>query len=154
MIMRRRRTLVIGLALALVATLLVVTMYTTLMGERPIETIQAKMIEILREPEKYHNRVVLIEGKFMGWYVPKNLTGPPISTPPVTRSDWVIADDTGWIYVSATSPARCSLKPFSREDVGAKIIVKAVVKLREIETKEGTVKVPYLYALECIVLKT
>jgi hypothetical protein len=57
---------------------------------------------------------VTVVGYYRGWaLLHETETGPP-----VTRSDWVIKDASGAIYVSALSNAKVSgLDPASREDV-------------------------------------
>jgi len=80
-------------------------------------------------PETYEGRVVTIEGEYLGW---KGGYG----SPPVTRSDWLVQDATGWLYVTE-KPA--GLDPL--HDVGYSIEVTGLVRL----TKDGE---PYLYAQE------
>jgi len=81
----------------------------------------------------YEGKAVTIEGEYLGW---KGGYG----SPPVTRSDWLVQDTTGWLYVTA-KPA--GLDPL--HDVGRSIKVTGLVKI----TKDGE---PYLYAQEITVL--
>ena len=85
--------------------------------------------DIRATPTAYEGKVVTIEGKYQGW---KGGFG----SPPVTRSDWLIQDATGWLYVTG-KPA--GLDPLS--DVGRPIKVTGLAKI----TKDGE---PYLYAQE------
>jgi len=73
--------------------------------------------------------VVTIEGKYQGWE-------GGYGSPPVTRSDWLVEDATGWLYVTG-KPA--GLDPL--DDVGRPIKVTGEVRT----TEEGE---PYLYAHE------
>ncbi len=74
-------------------------------------------ISSLKEGVKdYLNKKVLIYGEFRGW---EGTAGPP----PVTRSDWLIKDDTGYIYVLGAPP----FKP--GEDKGKKIALVGVLKV-------------------------
>jgi hypothetical protein len=73
--------------------------------------------DIRAAPTVYEGRVVTIEGKYQGW---KGGYG----SPPVTRSDWLVEDATGWLYVTG-KPA--GLDPVG--DVGHPIKVTGEVKL-------------------------
>lgn len=59
---------------------------------------------------------VLISGEFRGW---EGSLGPP----PVTRSDWIVKDETGYIYVLGAPP----LNPI--EDKGKRILVIGVLRV-------------------------
>jgi len=85
--------------------------------------------DIRRVPIAYEGKVVTIEGKYQGW---KGGFG----SPPVTRSDWLVQDATGWLYVTG-KPA--GLDPLG--DVGWPIKVTGLIMV----TKDGE---PYLYAQE------
>jgi hypothetical protein len=85
-------------------------------------------------PVTYEGKVVTIEGKYQGW---KGGFG----SPPVTRSDWLVQDATGWLYVTG-KPA--GLDPLG--DVGRPIKVTGLIMV----TKDSE---PYLYAQE-IEIKT
>ena len=102
---------------------------------------QVKIVEILDSPVEYEGKYVKIVGNYCGWKIPKDLPGPPITSPPETRSDWIICDDTGWIYATARG-AGPSLNPI--EDYGAKISVYAQVKIKIM----NNVTVPYLYPIK------
>ena len=65
---------------------------------------------ILDAPREFDGRIFEITGYFRGW----NLYGEAGGRPPVTRSDWVIADNTGAIYVTGAAPP--GLDPSSRAD--------------------------------------
>lgn len=83
---------------------------------------------ILENPTRFEFVTVRVTGVFHGW------RGPCRCGPPVSRSDWMIADASGCLYVHGQTPA--GLDP-SRPS-GAKISVTGVVRL-----KNG---VPYLEA--------
>ena len=59
---------------------------------RPVET---SIHDIREDPQSYQGKLVKIGGVSLGW---SGLDEPP----PVTRSDWVLSDGTGRIYVAAT----------------------------------------------------
>ena len=100
----------------------------------PPPPAEATIGEIRATPIAYEGKVVTIEGMYQGW---KGGYG----SPPVTRSDWLVQDATGWLYVTG-KPA--GLDPLG--DVGHPIKVTGQVKL----TEEGE---PYLDAQE-IEIKT
>jgi hypothetical protein len=56
--------------------------------------------DIMRSPETYRGKEVSLSGSFRGW---SGAVGPP----PVSRSDWVLKDDTGAIYVNGPFPPGC-----------------------------------------------
>lgn len=66
---------------------------------------------ILNAPREFDGRTFEIVGYFRGW----NLLGEARGSPPVTRSDWVIADESGAMYVTGIAPT--GLNPGSREDI-------------------------------------
>jgi hypothetical protein len=95
----------------------------------PPPSAVATVGEIRATPTLYEEKLVTIEGVYQGW---KGGYG----SPPVTRSDWLVEDATGWLYVTG-KPA--GLDPL--DDIGHPIKVTGQVKL----TEEGE---PYLYAQE------
>lgn len=82
---------------------------------------------ILTRPRDFQGQEVTIVGYYRGW----DLLQEANTSPPVTRSDWVIADTTGAIYVSATSPAKVpeGLSPSSLQSVNTLLEVKGTVRL-------------------------
>lgn len=73
---------------------------------------------ITAAPSDFKGEPVTIAGEYRGWQA-ENGYGPP-----VTRSDWVIRDDTGWIYVTGQNPG---LDP--TEDIGTPVEVKGTVRV-------------------------
>lgn len=63
--------------------------------------------------------MVTVSGEYQGW-------NGEYGSPPVTRSDWVIADETGWIYVTGRYPG---LDP--AKDKGKKITVVGKVEAND-----------------------
>jgi hypothetical protein len=92
---------------------------------------------VLESPQGFEGREVTVVGYYRGW----DLLGEANAAPPVTRSDWVIADDTGAIYVSAASaaPADLPFGPGSGNDLWRVLRLSGVVRL----TAQGQ---PYLEA--------
>ncbi len=72
-------------------------------------------------PREFDGRVFDIVGYFRGW----NLYGEARGNPPVTRNDWVIADEGGAIYVTGAIPQ--GLDPSSRADAWNVVRLRAVV---------------------------
>ncbi len=66
---------------------------------------------ILNAPREFDGRTFEIVGYFRGW----NLLGEARGNPPVTRSDWVITDESGAMYVTGIAPN--GLNPGSRADI-------------------------------------
>ncbi len=76
---------------------------------------------ILEAPREFEGRTFDIVGYFRG----ANLLGEAAGNPPVTRSDWVIADETGAVYVTGGLPP--GLDPHSRSDIWSLVRVRGVV---------------------------
>lgn len=87
--------------------------------------------DILLNPAVYSGREITITGEYRGWE-------PGYGTPPVTRSDWVLKDDTGGIYVSGILPS--GLDPV--DDRGTGITVYGVVKVTngQVYIKAGEIR--------------
>ncbi len=93
---------------------------------------QTKIIgSIIAEPFAFEGQDITIVGYYRGW----DLLHEANTGPPVTRSDWVIKDSTGAIYISANSEAKVpeGLSPDSLQDTGIKLNVSGFVRA----TKEG-----------------
>lgn len=82
---------------------------------------------ILSSPTGYVGREVAIVGYYRGW----DLLGEAGTGPPVTRSDWVIADSSGAIYVEARGSfdRALSLNPSSREDTTKVLRLAGIVRV-------------------------
>jgi len=117
--------------LILSAAFLAVLLMTACQQAAPLPPppVKATIGDIRGVPTAYEGKVVTIEGKYQGW---KGGFG----SPPVTRSDWLVQDATGWLYVT-DKPA--GLDPLG--DVGRPIKVTGIIRI----TKDGE---PYLYAQE------
>jgi len=127
--------------------------YVTTVTKLPKEVFRACIANIVRDPGGFLGVLIAVKGRFMGWRIPSNLPGPAFKGPPVTRSDWVLADDTGWIYVSADSPGNCGLSPLKPGDIGRAVEVVAEVRIAEVRAGGATYTVPYLYVMWCCVSK-
>ncbi len=96
----------------------------------PTPPAGATIGEIRADPSHYRGQTVAVEGVYQGW---KEGHG----SPPLTRSDWLVEDDTGWLYVSGKAAG--DLNPM--DDIGRPIKVTGRIEL----TDEGE---PYLVAEE------
>lgn len=105
----------------------------------PIVASQPNFTSIVQDipsnPKNYAGKEVVIVGYYRGW----NLLGEASGQSPVTRSDWVIKDNSGAIYVSAEGDwlADAGLVPGSLDDTTKVLRVTGVVRL----TAEGQ---PYI----------
>jgi hypothetical protein len=91
---------------------------------------EANIGEIRAASTLYEGQTVTIEGVYQGW---KSGYG----SPPVTRSDWLVEDATGWLYVTGKPAGDLD----HLDDIGRPITVTGQVEL----TEEGE---PYLVAEE------
>jgi hypothetical protein len=84
---------------------------------------------IIAEPLAFEGKNITIIGYYRGW----DLLHEADMGPPVTRSDWVIKDSTGAIYVSANSEAKVpdGLSPDSLQDTGTILKVTGIVQVTE-----------------------
>ena len=94
---------------------------------------------ILDNPDDYAGHSVTIAGYYRGW----DLLQEADTVSPVTRSDWVIKDLTGAIYVSAGSDSMVpdGLNPNSRDDTDAILRVRGIVHV----TGDGE---PFIQAMD------
>jgi len=76
---------------------------------------------ILENPSRFASITVTVTGVFHGW------RGPCLGVPPVSRSDWMIADASGCIYVSGPIPSGLD----AAKPAGEKISVTGVVRLKK-----------------------
>ncbi|MBU0675039.1 MAG: hypothetical protein KJ950_10385 [Proteobacteria bacterium] len=56
------------------------------------------VFDLLRKKEVSPGQTVELSGQFMGW------KGTCLTAPPVSRSDWMLVDSTGCIYVTGAIP--------------------------------------------------
>lgn len=84
---------------------------------------------IIVEPSAFEGKNVTVIGYYRGW---DSLHEADMG-PPATRSDWVIKDSTGAIYISAKSEAKVpdGLSPDSLEDTGTILKVIGTVRVTE-----------------------
>jgi hypothetical protein len=80
---------------------------------------RTKIGDVLANPAKYQFDLVTVIGEYRGWQGEG-------TAPPVTRSDWVIKDDTGLIYVTGLLPG---FDPV--EDIGLILEVSGMVGVKE-----------------------
>ena len=115
----------------LLAAFVVVLLVTACQQAVPLPPSSAGLTigDIKENPAAYEGKVVNVEGKYQGW-------DSGFGNPPVTRSDWVLQDATGWLYVTGKPSG---LDPLG--DIGHPIKVEGVVKI----TGDGEL---YLYAQE------
>jgi hypothetical protein len=77
--------------------------------------------EVRESPGDFEGEIVEIVGYFRGW----DLLDETGESPPVTRSDWVIKDNSGAIYVTGLLPE--GLDPASQEQIETVIRLTARV---------------------------
>jgi len=84
---------------------------------------------IIAEPFASEGKNITVIGYYRGW----DLLHEADMGPPVTRSDWVIKDSTGAIYISANSEAKVpdGLSPGSLEDTDTILKVTGIVWVTE-----------------------
>lgn len=84
----------------------------------PVSILNPTISEIIEDPTAYIGKEAAIAGEYRGWQSEEGYG------PPVTRSDWVIRDESGEIYVTGKLPGFDPVK-----DIGKNIKVKGVVKI-------------------------
>lgn len=77
--------------------------------------------KILKNPAEFVNREIILEGAFQGW------KGKCEDSSPLTRSDWILKDETGCIYVSGKIPGGVS----TTAPRGESLILSGTLKIKE-----------------------
>ena len=75
--------------------------------------------KILDDPGSFENKDVTVQGVNKGW------GGPCASSKMLTRSDWIVEDETGCIYVTGSMPANSS----PDKPQGERIVVQGKVMI-------------------------
>jgi hypothetical protein len=88
-------------------------------------SLTVNIAQILADPAKFVGTEVDIIGYYRGW----NLLGEATGKSPVTRSDWVVKDDGGAIYVQAVSGMSPNLEPGSKTDTDRIVHVIGTVRV-------------------------
>jgi len=93
---------------------------------------------VIADPLFYQGKSITVVGYYRGW----DLLHETNISPPVTRSDWVVKDATGAIYVNANSEGELpnGLLPSSLEAVDTILEINGIVRV----TKGGQ---PYIDAI-------
>lgn len=73
--------------------------------------------EVIRDPERFSGLEIVLGGAFRGW------KGSCPESGMMTRSDWIVEDETGCIYVTGLAPQNLS----SAEPHGERIMVQGTV---------------------------
>lgn len=58
--------------------------------------------KVIEDPSNYEGKEIVLEGIFRGW------NGKCESSRPMTRSDWILEDETGCIYITGKIPPHLS----------------------------------------------
>jgi hypothetical protein len=77
--------------------------------------------KILNNPAEFVNREIVLEGAFQGW------KGKCEDSSPLTRSDWILKDETGCLYVSGKIPGGVSTTA-PREEI---LVLSGTLKIKE-----------------------
>lgn len=89
-----------------------------------------KLQAILEAPSEFAGRTVIVAGEYRGWR--PSLFAPATSAgPPVTRSDWVLQDETGEIYCTVTNSVEAPFPLLPTEEMGRRIVVQGRVAIAE-----------------------
>lgn len=98
--------------------------------------------EIISNPNLYEGKTVIIDGKFGGWS--GNLSCDYENMAMKTRSDTIIYDETGCLYMSGELVVlykEKELDPRDKDNVGGNLKIKAVVNLLDGKPILGTWKI-------------
>ncbi|NWF54749.1 MAG: hypothetical protein HXY45_08165 [Syntrophaceae bacterium] len=77
--------------------------------------------KILQNQAGLGNRIIVLEGTFQGW------KGKCEESSPLTRSDWILKDETGCIYVSGKIPSGVS----TTDPRGEALVLSGTLKIKE-----------------------
>jgi hypothetical protein len=121
---RRRLTESVSAGLILCLSVLLVACGNSKVEElnQPVDNSsgEVSIADITSDPAGYEGRTVTVRGEYRGW---ETGYGPA----PVTRSDWILKDETGAIYITGRVPP--GLDPV--DDRGTEITVYGVVKVKD-----------------------
>jgi len=123
----RRSPSTLGASLtALIPTLAPIPTDTASRAELDLTSVVGS---ILSNPADYVGQEVTIVGYYRGW----DLLGEAGTGPPMTRSDWVITDSSGAIYVEARGgfDRALGLDPSSRDDTTKVLRLVGVVRIND-----------------------
>lgn len=81
--------------------------------------------DILENPQQFIGKAVTLTGYYRGWDLLKEAQGPS----PITRSDWVLRDRCGAIYVLARNGMGLELNPGDKDDTVRVVRVNGVVRI-------------------------
>ena len=88
----------------------------------------ARIGDIIAAPGAFVDRGVIVKGEYRGWrpspFAPATKGGPPVS-----RSDWVLQDDTGEVYCTVEKEIQPPFPLLPAAGVGRRIIVTGRVAL-------------------------
>jgi uncharacterized protein len=94
----------------------------------PVPRLSSIVKDILDRPAGFSGQEVTITGYFRGW----DLLGEANTKPPLGRSDWVIKDDSGAIYVAGGETENgLKLDPALKENTHTILVVNGTVKLTD-----------------------
>ncbi len=91
----------------------------------PQSELTSVVASIIADPKSYEGQRVNMVGYFRGWDLLHEASGGP----PVTRSDWVIKDASGAIYVSGWSKAGMPRDPSSLDNVNTILALAGVIRV-------------------------
>jgi len=85
-------------------------------GRAPMKKVTIR--EILNRPKSFKDKEIVLEGAFQGW------AGKCAGSSMLTRSDWILDDGTGCIYVTGRIPAGVS----PSEPKGERMVLSGRIK--------------------------
>ncbi len=104
-------------------SLLLVLVVCLFSGSAASAELFTPLVDILTAPEKLEGKFVTVSGAYYGWYKAPGY-------PPITRSDWVIADEyDNSIYCTGKLPQ--TFDPRAAHSIGKPITLLAVVKIKD-----------------------
>ncbi len=90
--------------------------------------VPTKLRAILDAPSEFAGRTVIVSGEYRGWR-PSSFAPATSAGPPVTRSDWVLQDETGEIYCTPLKSLDTPFPLFPTENMGRRIVVQGRVAM-------------------------
>jgi hypothetical protein len=85
--------------------------------------LQVTLSDLLNDPMVYEGKPVNLEAEFYGW-----AGGLAACPPPLTRSDWLIGSDGGYLYVTGSFPP--GLSPWETLNYGVRISLGGIVRIK------------------------
>ncbi len=129
-----KKTSIVLVAILVISALLAGCQGGNITSNSPQEELTHIVASIIANPKSYEGQQVTVVGYYRGW----DLLHEANTGPPTTRSDWVVKDASGAIYIGLRPTEGRSgggsdprLDPSSHEDVDTIVKIVGVIRVTD-----------------------